>query len=134
MNHVVAFRAWWRCDNIVDRNLTTLVRKLEARPLSPLPREPHVSGLNLFPRESLVDMEVKTDEGERDCDRLGVGIRVLRRKRIDDVLLNEILPGMGKRVIRQLVDMLPRRCGSSCCGLTTSIASHGGLERSQRVV
>jgi hypothetical protein len=45
--------------------------------------------LYLPPRESTVDMEVQADKGERQLNRLGTRVRVLRCPGVHDVLMNE---------------------------------------------
>ena len=59
--------------------------------------------LDLPPRAAALQVEVETDERERDPDRLGVLGRVLRGERVDDVLVDERRIPVGEGVRRELV-------------------------------
>jgi hypothetical protein len=61
----------------------------DCRPTALLPREGHVRSLDLPTRMPFLDVEIQTNERKGQRDWLGLLIRVLSRKRIHEVLMNE---------------------------------------------
>jgi len=103
VNHRVALGTWWRCNDIVDRDPTSLIWRSEPRPLPSLSCEPHVRVLHVLPRVVLLDMEIEPDERKGDRYRFRARIGMLRGKSIDDVLVNEARSRMRERIVRKLV-------------------------------
>ena len=59
--------------------------------------------LDLSAREFLIEVQMQPDEGKRQLDGFGVGIRRLRRKRVHDVLMDERRIAMREGVAEQFV-------------------------------
>jgi hypothetical protein len=51
--------------------------------------KPRMSELYLSAGSTLFDVQIQTRQRKRQCNGLGVLVRVLCRERIDDVLMNE---------------------------------------------
>jgi hypothetical protein len=90
-------------DDVDYGHRATLLWKDKGRPVAFVPAEPHVDALDLTPRQSFFDVQVKSDERERDPERLRAFISVLRRERIDHVLMDECRVAMRERIALQLI-------------------------------
>jgi hypothetical protein len=66
------------------------------------PRKPHVGELVLLAGESLLHVQIETDESKRERDVPGVLVGVLRRECINYVLMNERRLGVREGVGAQL--------------------------------
>lgn len=62
-----------------------------------------MDALDVAPGHAALDVEVQADEREHDADWPGVSVGMLRRERVDDVLVNERGAAVRQRVAAQLV-------------------------------
>ena len=65
--------------------------------------------LDLSSGESPLEMQVESDERERQSDRLGFGVGVLRSPGVHDVLMDEGGVATSERVGLQLLERVPLR-------------------------
>src|SRR5580704_7672559 len=92
-----------RRDDIDCRDGSPFEREYECGPRLLVPGELHVYALDLPPGELSLHEEIQANEGKGQRDRLGLGVCVLRREGIDDVLVNERRIAMRQRVAAQFV-------------------------------
>src|SRR5262245_30787275 len=98
---LVSLAARWSCHHLSRGHRTSFTRQWKYRPTAPLSAERHVRSLNLSPRESLLDVEVESDERECQRNRFGVLVGLLRGPRVDDVLMNKCRMAVSERVALQ---------------------------------
>jgi hypothetical protein len=99
--------------HVSNTDLATIGGQRERGPRVLSPRQRHMHLLDLLAGELLFNVQVKPDEREGDLDGLRVLVCHLRRKCVNQMLVNERLIWMGQGAVGQLVVNL--------------VESHGGL-------
>lgn len=103
MNRLVAFRSRRHRKHVGSGQRAAVIRQRERWPRPLVPSKKLVCSLDVFPRKLLFDVQVQTDERERQLHRFGALIRILRGKGIDYMLMDERWIAMRERIIAQFV-------------------------------
>ena len=115
IDRLVALRSRSRGHDVDRGDRSAPRRQGQFGPLSFAAPHLHVRALNLPSGKTLLEMQVEAGEGERESDRFATLDRVLRRPRVDDMLVDERRADVRQRVSGELVKRLEFGCHS---GLT----------------
>lgn len=100
-------RARLGCEHLYRSDRTPTGRQLKIGPDPFSPRQCHMGQLNLPARESLFEVQIQPNERKGDGYRLAAFLRMLRGKRVDNMLMNEGDVSKGQRIGAQLVERFP---------------------------
>jgi hypothetical protein len=103
VNRSISLGSSGTSDYFVFGNRTAIVRQRERGPLSLPSCEKHVCSLHFFAGKLLLNVQIQTNQRERQPDAFCILIGILGHEGVNDMLVNEAWITMHERVAAELV-------------------------------